>query len=110
MVAVCEEFDYLIPKLKITDYTNYTWHCAANKDNCKESKECLYIFHLLCCEWSSIFTLTKVNARRKIIFTVGESTSSSWMCVFDGILNYFIDQFEGILCNWFFYQLVTEQQ
>ena len=53
--------------------------------------------------WSSIFALTKVNTRRKLVFTIGEGTPTSWMLVIDGILENIVDQFERILRDWFSY-------
>ena len=34
---------------------------------------------------------TKVDTRSKLIFTVSESAVTSWMFIFDGILDDFVD-------------------
>ena len=45
-------------------------------------------------------TLAKVNTKRKLIFTVGEGTTTSWVLCDSGKLDDLIDHFKWNLSGW----------
>ena len=74
--------------------SKYTCNHAKDRYQREKSEKYFDIFHLLCCEWSSIFTFSEVNTRRKLIFTVGEGTSASRMLCNNRISDDLVDQFK----------------